>query len=62
LWLQQRNVYNFGKYRLGERQPQKEEIFDYLGWLSLISTLEESLVETSGSIKVWVMDPSLFDV
>jgi hypothetical protein len=35
---------------------------DYLGWLSLMSTLEESLVVNFGSIKVWVMDPSLFDV
>jgi hypothetical protein len=35
---------------------------DYLGWLSLMSTLEESLVANSGSTKVWVMDPSLFDV
>jgi hypothetical protein len=35
---------------------------DYLGWFSLISTLEESLVANSGSTKVWVMDPSLFDL
>jgi hypothetical protein len=27
-----------------------------------MSTLEESLVANSGSTKVWVMDPSLFDV
>jgi hypothetical protein len=27
-----------------------------------MSTLEESLVENYGSTKVWVMDPSLFDV
>jgi hypothetical protein len=40
----------------------KGEIVDYLGWLSLMSTLEESLVANSGSTKVWVMDPSLFDV
>jgi hypothetical protein len=33
----------------------------YLGWLSLMSTLEESLVANSDSTKVWVMDPSLFD-
>jgi hypothetical protein len=33
-----------------------------LGWLSLMSTLEESLVANSGSTKVWVMDSSLFDV
>jgi hypothetical protein len=39
----------------------KGEIVDYLGWLSMISTLEEGLVENSGSTKVWVMDPSLFD-
>jgi hypothetical protein len=32
------------------------------GWLSLMSTLEESLVANSGSTKVWVMDPSFFDV
>jgi hypothetical protein len=39
------------------------EIFvDYFGWLSLMSTLEEILVANSGSTKVWVMDPSLFDV
>jgi hypothetical protein len=35
---------------------------DYLGWLSLMLTLEESTVANSGSTKVWVMDPSLFDV
>jgi hypothetical protein len=35
---------------------------DFLGWLLLKSTLEESLVENSSSTKVWVMDPSLFDV
>jgi hypothetical protein len=40
----------------------KGDIVDYLGWLSLMSTLEESLVANSGSTKVWVMDPSLFDV
>jgi hypothetical protein len=34
---------------------------DYLGWLSLMSTLEESPVASSDSTKVWVMDPSLFD-
>jgi hypothetical protein len=39
----------------------KGDIVDYLGWLSLMSTLEESLVENFGSTKVWVMDPSLFD-
>jgi hypothetical protein len=33
---------------------------DYFGWLSLMSTLEEHLVENSGSTKLWVMDPSLF--
>ena len=27
-----------------------------------MSTLEEILVANSGSTKVWVMDPSLFDV
>jgi hypothetical protein len=27
---------------------------DYLGWFSLMSTLEESLVANSGSTKVWV--------
>jgi hypothetical protein len=37
-------------------------VFDYLGWLSLMSTLEEILVANSSSTKVWVMDPSLFDV
>jgi hypothetical protein len=40
----------------------KGDIVDYLGWLSLMSTLEESPVANSGSTKVWVMDPSLFDV
>jgi hypothetical protein len=35
---------------------------DYLGWFSLMSTLEEIMVVNSGSTKVWVMDPSLFDV
>jgi hypothetical protein len=40
----------------------KGDIVDYLGWLSLMSTLEESSVANSGSTKVWVMDPSLFDV
>jgi hypothetical protein len=40
----------------------KGEIVDYLGWLSLMSTLEESPVANSGSTKVWVMDPSFFDV
>jgi hypothetical protein len=35
---------------------------DYLGWLSLISTLEESTIENFGSTKVWVMEPSLFDI
>ena len=30
--------------------------------LSLMSTLEEILVANSGSTKVWVMGPSLFDV
>jgi len=39
-----------------------EEVLDYLGWLSLMSTLEESLVANSGSTKVWVTEPSLFDV
>jgi hypothetical protein len=39
----------------------KGDIVDYLGWFSLMSTLEESLVENFGSTKVWVMDPSLFD-
>jgi hypothetical protein len=38
------------------------EFFDYLGWFSLMSTLEGSPVANSGSTKVWVMDPSLFDV
>ena len=38
------------------------DFVDNLGWLSLMSTLEESLVENYGSTKVWVMDPSLFDV
>jgi hypothetical protein len=38
----------------------KGEIVDYLGWLSLMSTLEESLVVNSGSTKVWVMDPICF--
>jgi hypothetical protein len=37
-------------------------IVDYLGWFSLMSTLEESLVVNYGSTKVWVMDPSLFDI
>jgi hypothetical protein len=41
-------------------QPQMD--VDYLGWFSLMSTLEESLVENSGSKKVWVMDPILFYV
>ena len=40
----------------------KGEIVDYLGWLSLMSTLEESSVENSGNTKVWVMDPRLSDV
>jgi hypothetical protein len=40
----------------------KEEIVDYLGWLSLMSTLEESPIANFGSTKVWVMDPILFDV
>jgi hypothetical protein len=40
----------------------KGDIVDYLGWLSLMSTLEESPVVNSDSTKVWVMDPSLFDV
>jgi hypothetical protein len=40
----------------------KGEIVDYLGWFSLMSTLEEILVVNSGSTNVWVMDPSLFDV
>jgi hypothetical protein len=40
----------------------KGDIVDYLGWLSLMSTLEEILVANYGSTKVWVMDPSLFDV
>jgi hypothetical protein len=35
---------------------------NYLGWLSFMSTLEEISVANSGSTKVWVMDPSLFDV
>jgi hypothetical protein len=39
----------------------KGDIFDYLGWFSLMSTLEESSVANFGSTKVWVMDPSLFD-
>jgi hypothetical protein len=33
---------------------------DYLGWLSLMSTLEETSVANYGSTKVWVMDPSFF--
>jgi hypothetical protein len=40
----------------------KEDIVDYLGWLALMSTLEEILVANSSSKKVWVMDPSFFDV
>ena len=40
----------------------KGGIVDYLGWLSLMSTLEESMVANSGSINVWVIDLSLFDV
>jgi hypothetical protein len=35
---------------------------NYLGWLSLMSTLEESPIENFGSTKVCVIDPSLFDV
>jgi hypothetical protein len=38
------------------------DFVDNLGWLSLMSTLEESPVENYDSTKVWVMDPSLFDV
>jgi hypothetical protein len=34
----------------------------WVGLTSLMSTLEESLVANSSSTKVWVMDPSLFDV
>jgi hypothetical protein len=34
---------------------------DYLSWLSLMSTLQESLVDNSSSTKVWEMDPNLFD-
>jgi hypothetical protein len=33
-----------------------------VGWLLLMSTLEESLVANSDSTKVWVMDPRLFHV
>jgi len=40
----------------------KGTIVDYFGWLSLMSTLEESLVANFDRTKVWVMDPSLFDV
>jgi hypothetical protein len=40
---------------------KKFKCVDYLGWFSLMSTLEESLVANSGSTMVWVMDPSLFD-
>jgi hypothetical protein len=35
---------------------------DYLGWFSLMSTLEESPVENFSSTKVWVMEPSFFYV
>ena len=38
----------------------KGDIVDYLGWFSLMSTLEESLVENYGSKNVWIMDPSFF--
>jgi len=41
---------------------EEENHVDYLGWLSLMSTLEEILVANFGSTKVWVMDPSLFDL
>jgi hypothetical protein len=34
---------------------------DSLGWFSFMSTLEESPVANSDSIKVWVMATSLFD-
>ena len=36
----------------------KGEIVDYFGWLSLMSTLEESLVEIFGNTMFWVMDQS----
>ena len=39
-----------------------EHCVDYLGLFSLMSTLEESPVANYGITKVWVMDPSLFDV
>ena len=38
------------------------DIVDYLGWLSMMSTLEESPVVNFGRTMVWVMEPSLFDV
>jgi hypothetical protein len=41
---------------------KKGGIVDYLGRLSLMSNLEEIMVVNFVSIKVWVMDPSLFDV
>jgi hypothetical protein len=40
----------------------KDLLVDYLGWFSLMSTLEESLIANSGSTKVWVIEPSLFDL
>ena len=39
----------------------KGDIVDYLGSLSLMSTLEESPIANSGSTNFWVMDPGLFD-
>jgi hypothetical protein len=37
------------------------DIVDYLGWLSMMSTLEESSVANSSRKMVWVMEQSLFD-
>jgi hypothetical protein len=48
-------------YTMGVKTLHKIiKLVDYLGWLSLMSTLEEKV--ENGSTKVWVMDPSLFDV
>jgi hypothetical protein len=40
----------------------KDNYVDYLGWFSLMSIFEESSVVNSSSTKIWVMDPSMFDV
>jgi hypothetical protein len=64
IWGDKKNPLQLlNRYNNVNRSPSetvKEFFYYYLGWLSLMSTNEESSVENFGSTKVWAMDPSLF--